>query len=220
MIKQHCQVEKLNTIEVFNVPTSWNNLKTKVDDKDVGKLKAVLVDLKYLSDAVDKKVVKNTKFITLKTKVNDKEKKIPDATTLIHINQYNLDQQNLKKKNGDVDRKIPDTSGLVTTNVLNTKISEVENKITDHVKYITTPEFNEVTAENFKERLKKANLVNKTDFDNKLISFTKNITFNKTKYLEVKKKISSLITQIYNFFSGRIYFRSNDGSQNRFVHHT
>ena len=28
---------------------------------------------------------------TLKTKVNSLEKKSPDATTLIHINQYNTD---------------------------------------------------------------------------------------------------------------------------------
>ena len=70
-------------------------------------------------------VVKNTKFITLKTKVNSLENKIPDATTLIHINQYNAGKQSLEKKIGDVDKKRPDSSGLVTTTVLNTKISKV-----------------------------------------------------------------------------------------------
>ena len=30
---------------------------------------------------------------------------IPDATTLIHINQCNTDKQNFRKKNGDVDKK-------------------------------------------------------------------------------------------------------------------
>ena len=34
----------------------------------------------------------------LKTKENSLEKKFPDATTLIHINQYNTDKQNLEKK--------------------------------------------------------------------------------------------------------------------------
>ena len=58
----------------------------------------------------------------------------------------------------------------MTTNVLNIKISEVENKIPDHAKYITTPEFNKLTEQNFAVRLKQANLINKTDFDNKLIS--------------------------------------------------
>ena len=64
-----------------------NNLKTKVDDLDVGKLKNVPVDLKKSSDAVENKVAKNTKFNTIKTKINNLEKKIPDATTLIHIYQ-------------------------------------------------------------------------------------------------------------------------------------
>ena len=45
-------------------------------------------------------VVKNRKFNTLKTKVNSLEKEIPDATILIHINQYNTD-----KIIGDVDKK-------------------------------------------------------------------------------------------------------------------
>ena len=46
-------------------------------------------------------------------------------------------------------------------------------KIPDHAKYITTPEFNKLTAENFTARLKQVNLVNKTDFDNKVKSFNK-----------------------------------------------
>ena len=39
-------------------------------------------------------VVKNTKFNTLKTKVNNLEKKTPYETTLIYINQYNTDKKN------------------------------------------------------------------------------------------------------------------------------
>ena len=42
--------------------------------------------------------------------------------------------------------------------------------------------------------------MNKTDFDNKLISFNERITSNKTKHLEVQKKLNSLITKGYNFF--------------------
>ena len=61
----------------------------------------------------------------------------------------------------------------------NTKINETEKKITDdnHDKYITTPEFNKLTSENFAARLKQANLVTKTEFD----------------------KLESLITKDYNF---------------------
>ena len=66
----------------------------------------------------------------------------------------------------------------MTTTVLNTKISEVENKIPDNSKYITTQEFNKLTAENLEARLKQADLVNKTDFDNKLTNFNKRINSN------------------------------------------
>ena len=55
----------------------------------------------------------------------------------------------------------------MTGTVLNSKISAVENKVLDTVKYISTQEFNKLTAENFAARLKLADLVNKTDFDNK-----------------------------------------------------
>ena len=59
---------------------------------------------------------------------------------------------------------------------------------------------NKLKAENFAARLKQANLVSRTDFDNKLISFNKKITSNETKYLELKKKLNNLITKSYNFF--------------------
>ena len=39
----------------------------------------------------------------------------------------------------------------------------------------------------------------KTNFDKKLTSFNKKITTNKTKYLEMQKKLNSLITNYYNF---------------------
>ena len=54
----------------------------------------------------------------------------------------------------------------MTTIGLNTKIGEVENKIPHHAKYITTQEFNSSTAEHFAARLKQANPVSKTNFDN------------------------------------------------------
>ena len=133
---------------------------------------------------------------TLKTKTFRLEKKIPDATNLIHLNEYNTDKQNLEKKSGDVDKKISDMNGLVTTTILNTKIIKIENKIPntsslanttilntkinkvknkilDHTKYITTQEVKKLRAENFATRLKQADLVNKTDFDNKLTSFNR-----------------------------------------------
>ena len=91
--------------------------------------------------------------------------------------------------------KIPDTGSLLTTNVLNTKISDVENKISVNSKCITIQEFNKLKSENLAARLKQADLVNKTDFDNKLTSFNKRITSNKAKHLS--SKLNSLITKDY-----------------------
>ena len=180
----------------------------------MAKLKTVPVCLKIFGNVTDNEVVENTKFSTPKTKKTNLDKKIPDATTLIHMNQYNKDKQYLEKKIGDVDKKITDISGLVTTTILNTKIREAEYKIPDLGKYTTTQEFNKLTAEHLTARLKQTNLVGKTDFDNDLTSFNKQITSNKRKHSEVKNKINSLIIKNYNFFLRRISFASNDGSQN------
>ena len=73
----------------------------------------------------------------------------------------------------------------MTANILKIKLSEVEKKILDYDIYITTPEFNELTAESFTTRLKQANYMNKTNFDSKLINFNRKFTSNKTKYLEI-----------------------------------
>ena len=76
----------------------------------------------------------------------------------------------------------------MTTTVLNTKISEVENKIPNHDKYFTTTELNKLRVENFTARIKQANLVTKSDFDKNLTSVNRKITSNNTKYLQVQKK--------------------------------
>ena len=60
----------------------------------------------------------------------------------------------LNTKISEADNKMLDSGSLMTTIVLNTKISEVENKIPDYAKYITTQEFNKLTAESFDGGLK------------------------------------------------------------------
>ena len=90
-------MDKLDIKKLVNVPSSLINLKTKVDNLDVGKLKTVSLDLKKLCDIVNNEVAKSTKFNTLKTKVNKLDQKIADATILIHINQYISDKRNLEK---------------------------------------------------------------------------------------------------------------------------
>ena len=88
----------------------------------------------------------------------------------------------LNTKISEVENKILYTSSLVSTNFLNTKMSEIENKVPDNSKYITSQELNKLTSESFGARLKQADLVNKTDFDNKLTSFNRRITSNETKH--------------------------------------
>ena len=98
------EVVKLDINKLVNVSTSLNSLKT-INDLDVVKLKTVPVDLKQISNIVYNDVVKITKFNALKTRVNNLDKRISDATTLIHINQYSTDKQDLEKKIRDVDKK-------------------------------------------------------------------------------------------------------------------
>ena len=92
-----------------------------------------------------------------------------------------------------VENKIPSVSKLVTKTDYDKKISELEKKITDHKhdKYITTPEFNKLTAENFAARLAQANLITKIDFDAKLSSLNRKITLNKTKHLLVENQLKN-----------------------------
>ena len=61
----------------------------------------------------------------------------------------------------------------VTATNLNTKISKVDEKVPYNSQYITAEEFNKLTAEKFAARLKQADLVNKTDFDNKVTSLNR-----------------------------------------------
>ena len=92
-----------------------------------------------------------------------------------------------------VENKIPNVSSLVKKTDYNTKTSEIESKINNHNhdKYIITPEFNKLTAKNFKARLGEENLVTKTDFDTKLQNITKKISSNKSKHLLVKNELKN-----------------------------
>ena len=90
------EINKLDINKLVNVPTTLINFKTNTEDIDIGKLKNVPVDLKKINDVVDNEAVKNTKFNTLKTKVNSLEKKPPYAAIVIHINQCNIEKQDLE----------------------------------------------------------------------------------------------------------------------------
>ena len=96
--------------------------------------------------------------ITANTKINE-IKKIPRITNYATTTALN---------------KIPIISNLVKKTEYNRKISEIENKVTTdnyHDKYITTQEFNKLTAENFTARLAQANLASINDIANFLNEF-------------------------------------------------
>ena len=65
---------------------------------------------------------------------------------------------------------MPGPSSLVEKKDYDTKVSELEEKLTDHNhdKYITTPQFHTVAARVFNARLAQANLITKIDFIAKL----------------------------------------------------
>ena len=61
-------------------------------------------------------------------------------------------------------------------------------KVPDNSKYVNTQKFNDLKEENFAARLKQADLVNITDFDNKLVSFNRRMNSNKRKHLEAENQ--------------------------------
>ena len=167
--------------------TNLASLKTEVDKLDIDKLAPVLVDLSKLSDAVKDDVVKKAVYENLEAKVNnidtsdfvlktkyqtDKtelEKKIPDVSNLVkkakltELENKIPDVSSLATKTAltAVENKIPDVSSLVKKTNYDTKISELEKKLTDHNhdKYITTPELNTLAGDVFNARLTQANLI-------------------------------------------------------------
>ena len=105
-----------------------------------------------------------------------------------------------------VENKIPSISNLVKKTDYNTKVTEIENKLTDHThdNYITTAGSN------------KLKLVTKTDFDNKFPSLNKKIVLNKTRHLFIEKEFKKLKTFDLDYFLGKSYF-DEDGTQNYLV---
>ena len=94
-----------------------------------------------------------TNFIK-KTKLTYLENKVPDISSLA-----------TKTALTAVENKIPNVNSLVKKANYDTKINELEKKLTyhNHDKYITTPEFNTLAASVFNARLAQANLITKTD---------------------------------------------------------
>ena len=119
---------------------------------------------------------------TINAKINEFKGEIPSINNLPTTTALTV-----------FENKIFSVSNLVTKPDYNTKISETEKKISDHShdKYITTPDLNKLTVENFAARLKQANLVTKIDFDDKLKYVDKKTTSNKRKHIVVENELKS-----------------------------
>ena len=171
----------------------------------------------FLSDVVKNDVIKKDVY---NTKIKSNEDKIPDITNLATnatLNSRIKEVRNempkitnlatstaLNDKINEVENKIPNITNLATT----TAVTAVENKIPDHSKYVTTPEFNKITAESFTARLAQANLASKndipnflkkTDFYDKLKTLNKKFTSNETKHVfdEMNKKNYIHLNQVF-----------------------
>ena len=214
-------LDKLDIDKLKNLPSNLSNLKNKVDEIGIGKLETTPVDLNKLSNVVKNDVIKQDVY---NAQIKDIEDKIPDITNLATNTSLNVKISQVKGEIPSitdltptstaltaVQNKIHNVSNLIKKTDHNTKICEIEKKITDHDhdKYITTPEFNKLTAESFAARLAQndiANFIKKTDCDDKL----KNLN-------EVLKKVKLLLTKDHSFLLGRIYFTRDHGYQNMFV---
>ena len=104
---------------------------------------------------LEKKITDVGSFVK-KTKLTELENKIPDVSNLGATNALTA-----------VGNEIRSVSNLVKKTDYDTKIRELEKKLTDHNhdKYITTSEFNTLAASVFNAILAQANLITETDFD-------------------------------------------------------
>ena len=127
-------------------------MKNKVYKLDVDISVPVPVNLSKLSDVVKNDFIKRDVY---NAKIKNIEDKIPEFTNLTNNTTFDVIIN-------DVKNKIPSITNLSAT----ADLAAVENKIPDHSKYITTPEFNKLTAENFAVRLAQANFASKSDIAN------------------------------------------------------
>ena len=224
------EVDKLDTDKLAPVPVDLSKLsdaiKNDVDkktgyDKLAAKVNNIdtsdfILKTKYQTDKTElqKKIPDVTVFVK-KTKLTELENKIPDVSclatkTALNAIENKMPSNSLATKTAlnAVENKMPSVSSLVKKTDYDTKISELEKKLTDHnhAKYITTPEFNTLSASVFNARLAQASLIIKADFDAKLSSLNRKITSNKTKHLLVENELKKLKTFDSSYFIGKIHF--------------
>ena len=206
--------------------TEYDKLVTKVDNIDTIKfLLKTTCDtdnskIEMAMNLVGDKITKQESLAT-KNELAAVENKIPDTSDLAKKTDLNVKITEIENKIHSItglatnsaltaiENKIPDVSSLVKKKDYDTKVSETEKKITDHNhdKYITSPEFNNLSAGVFTARLAQANLVTKINFDNNLHSLSKRITSNKTKHLLVENELKKLKTFDLNYLKAKVILK-------------
>ena len=138
-------------VSSFASKTNLAALKTKVDKLDTDKLKTVPDDLTKLTNVVKNEIIKKTYFIAndyvnktkfsadtnaLDDKIDKVDKKIPDVSNLASKSSVTVLIRDLsdridKIKIKDYAKKKTSLSSYMLTSTLNTKSTELENKIKD-----------------------------------------------------------------------------------------
>ena len=174
-------VEKVNKIDVsgFVLKNKYDTDKTELENK------IIIVQSRHCQ------FVLKANYIIDKSKL---EKKIRDTSKLVKKTDYNTIIT-------EIENKSPNISNLTKITDFNTKVTKIEKKLTDHNhdEYITTPEFNDLAARVFAARLKQANLVPKTDLDDKLKSINQKINSNKVKHFLVENELKKNCKHVIQF---------------------
>ena len=150
-------------------------------------------------------------------------KKIPDTSGLVKKTGYSSKITEIEGKIPSisglatnsaliaVENKIPNVSNLVKKTDYNTKTSDIDGKLNNHNpdKYITIPEFNNLTVKVFGARLKLANLVTKTNFDIELKKISDRVASDKSKHLLVENELKKLKKFYSSYFRGKDYLEEN-----------
>ena len=182
------EVDKLDVDKLVPVLLDLSKLsyvvKNDVVKKDV--YNAMIKNIKYKLPDITNLAANASQ----NAKINDVKGQIPSITNLATTAALNVEINEVKGEIpnttnlasttalADFENKIPNVRNLVKKTDYNTKINETGKEIIDHDqsnKYITTQEFNELTAEKFSARFKKANLLSKSNITN----FVKKTDFNK-----------------------------------------
>ena len=174
---------------------------------------------------------------TYDTDKSDSEKKISDTAKKVPATSNLAKTAVLNAKITEIESRIPSIAGLVTNSALtavenkishvsslvkktnyNTKISEIEKKVSAHNddKYLTTPEFNTLAATIVNARLAQPNLITKTNFNTELKKkiVTEPFQINPNICLLKLNKKTRKFDAVY--FRGKNYFDGDD-TQNYLV---